>query len=98
PSHSVPPQESKPTPWKEPYTPHEWRLMHTARIAVRFYPEQARAIEQAAGPALSVVDEILSSADPANLQDVGFYLELEERVNRLAEQLSFARFRKDPKK
>src|SRR4051812_10731743 len=25
------------------YSPHEWRLMSAARVAVRFYPERARA-------------------------------------------------------
>src|SRR5262249_1888500 len=37
------------------YSPQEWRLMHAARIAAKFYPDAALAIEKAAGPALALV-------------------------------------------
>jgi transcriptional regulator with XRE-family HTH domain len=37
----------------------QWRLMHAAGIAVLHYPEVARAMEQAGGAALSLVDEAL---------------------------------------
>jgi hypothetical protein len=79
------------------YTPQEWRLMHAARIAIRLYPESARAIEKAAGPALALVDEILLSADAAVLGPL-FYTELEKRLNELADRQAFEALKQERNK
>ena len=76
------------------YTPHEWRLMQAARIALRSHPGVARAIEQAAGDVLTLVDEVLGTAAPSSV-NAGFYRELEQQINLLAEQRAFATFRKE---
>jgi transcriptional regulator with XRE-family HTH domain len=68
------------------YSPQEWRLMHAARIAVRLYPEHARAIEDAAGPAVGLVDEVLRSVDAGSTLDAAFYADLEQRLNELADR------------
>jgi transcriptional regulator with XRE-family HTH domain len=70
------------------YTPQEWRLMQAVRIAIRLFPENVRAIEKAAGPAVALVDEILRSADAAVLGPA-FYAGLEQRLNELANQRAF---------
>jgi transcriptional regulator with XRE-family HTH domain len=74
-----------------PYSLHEWRLMQAARIAVRCWPALAWAIEQAAGEAVAVVDEILAAAVPSSV-DAAFYRDLEQRINSVAEQRSFTAF------
>jgi transcriptional regulator with XRE-family HTH domain len=77
---------------REPCYPlHEWRLMQVARIAVRYWPELAWAMEQSAGPALAVVDDILSAAKPTAV-DAAFYRDLEQRINASAEQSCFNSF------
>jgi hypothetical protein len=68
------------------YSPAEWRLMQSVRIAIRLYPESVRAIEKAAGPALALVDEVLRSAEAAVALGPAFYIDLEQRLTLLADQ------------
>jgi transcriptional regulator with XRE-family HTH domain len=77
------------------FTPAEWRLMHAARIAVRFYPETARAIEEAAAPTLALVDEILRYARPDRVLTAGFYMAMEDQLDELAERRSFEYLRRE---
>jgi hypothetical protein len=80
------------------YSLSEWRLMQSVRIALRLYPEHVRAIEKAAGPALSLVDEALRSVDPSATVNAAFYEELERRLNALADRrlLDNLKREKDP--
>ena len=63
--------------------------MQAARIAARFYPETARAIERAATPTLVLVDEILRSAEAGHRLSASFYFGLEQDLDELAERRSF---------
>jgi transcriptional regulator with XRE-family HTH domain len=77
------------------YSPQEWRLMHVARIALRLYPEHARAIEKAAGPAVGLVDEILRSVDDCSTLDAAFYADLEQRLNEIADRRAFENLKQE---
>jgi hypothetical protein len=71
-------------------TPTEWRLMQIARLAARCYPEQARAIEQAAGPLAAFVDDFLGEAARAGIEpDESSFDDLERRLVTMAEQRVF---------
>jgi transcriptional regulator with XRE-family HTH domain len=90
---SCQPRESA-APIAPTYSPLEWRLMQAARVAIRLYPESARAIEKAAGPALGLVDEVLRSADAADLTPE-FYEGLERRLTLLADRRAFENLKQE---
>lgn len=60
----------------------EWRLSCAARLAVLYYPERVAAIEDAAGPAVAIVDEVLAGADENQIN----YEVFEREVFALAER------------
>jgi len=69
------------------YRPHVWRLMQAARIAADFFPDEAHAMETAAPQALALVDEVIQSIDPDQIQrheDPHFYEDLESELGTLA--------------
>jgi hypothetical protein len=86
-----------PTVVSATYSPQEWRLMHAARIAIRLYPEQARAMEKAAGPALALVDEVLRSVDAGPILGQAFYTNLEQRLNEFADRRAFETLKQERK-
>ena len=72
--------------------------MQAARIAIRHYPENARAIEKAAGPALGLVDELLRSADATAVLSPTFYTDLEQRLTVLADRRAFETLKQERNK
>lgn len=57
------------------YSLVQWRLMAAARTACMYFPETVAAIEKAAGPAMELVDEVLSTSeyvDPMNYSGLDF--------------------------
>jgi transcriptional regulator with XRE-family HTH domain len=81
----------------DPPTPtlDEWKLMAAARVAVRFYRDNARAMEKAAGPALDLVTEVLRSAPAVGRIDASFYRDLEKKLDELATRRVLEGLRKD---
>jgi transcriptional regulator with XRE-family HTH domain len=81
------------------YSPLEWRLMQASRIALSYFPDVARDIEQAAGPALDLVDEILADAALGEGRPTAqFYSNLETQLNeRAARKLFKDHFTKEGK-
>jgi len=77
--------------------PRVWRLMQTARIAAEYFPDAARVMEQAAGVALVVVNEVIAAAPPPNPADDRFYRELERQLDALAAKKAFAALQKESK-
>lgn len=77
--------------------PRLWRLMIAVRLAALFYPENVstleKAVEQAAGPALALVDAVLQDPQNHALE----YTELEHKINQLAEQQALSKLQQ-PKK
>jgi transcriptional regulator with XRE-family HTH domain len=72
------------------HTPAQWRLMQAARIAMNFFPDMARAIEEAARPALDLVDEIMEGAALGERRvSVQFYADLESKLDELAARKIF---------
>jgi hypothetical protein len=60
----------------------EWRLSCMARVAARYFPEQAAAMEKAAPGATSLVDLVLATADENQID----YARFEREVFALAER------------
>jgi hypothetical protein len=77
------------------YRPNEWRLMQAARIAVNFFPDTVHAIEQAAGPALELVDKIMATATIDDQIDGYFYDFLEQLLSVLAARQQFENLKKE---
>jgi hypothetical protein len=79
------------------YTPFQWRLMQAARIAMNFFPDVARAMEEAAGPALDLVDEIMADAAMGERKvSVQFYNNLETQLDERAARKVFEhKFKKE---
>jgi hypothetical protein len=77
-------------------SPRVWRLMEAARIAVIYFPDAAREMEKAAGPALDLVKEIMSALVnvPEHLS-CRFYSELSSRLDTLASRRAFSDLRGD---
>jgi transcriptional regulator with XRE-family HTH domain len=75
-----------------------WRLMHAAAIAIQYFPEVAVAIEQAAGPAMAVVDEAIQEygRQPVSL-GLGFHDQLARVLTGLAERRALEQFQKKEK-
>jgi transcriptional regulator with XRE-family HTH domain len=72
----------------------QWRLMHAAAIAILYYPESVHAIEQAAGPALALVDEAIRQyADQPTAPGLGFHDQLARQLMTLADQRALERFK-----
>jgi transcriptional regulator with XRE-family HTH domain len=69
----------------------EWRLMGAARIAARYYQDEAARMAEAAPEAMEIVDSILADANPSEDIDAGFYLNLEQKLTELAEQRALKR-------
>jgi transcriptional regulator with XRE-family HTH domain len=74
--------DSKPTV----RSPREWRLSCAARLAALYFPEQAAAMEKAAGAAIAIVDDVLSRADEKQID----YQRFEREIFTLAEQRAFS--------
>lgn len=91
------PGSERPSPriTNETYTPHEWRLMQTARIAINYFPETVHLIEEAAAPALELVDQIMASAGTEGQLDARFYRDLEQQLSALAARKLFQNRKKD---
>jgi transcriptional regulator with XRE-family HTH domain len=72
-----------------------WRLMHAAAIAIQYFPEVARAIEDAAGPAIAIVDEAIHEygRQPA-ASGLGVHVQLARVLTSLAERRALERFQK----
>jgi transcriptional regulator with XRE-family HTH domain len=84
------PSRFEPSVMVASYSPLEWRLMQAARIALAYFPDVGRAIEQAAGPALDLVDEILADAALGERKVTAqFYANLETQLNQRAAQKLF---------
>jgi DNA-binding transcriptional regulator YiaG len=64
----------------------EWRLLFAARLAMLYYPEQAAAMEKAAGAAIALVDEVLSKADENQID----YALFEREIFTLADRRQFS--------
>jgi transcriptional regulator with XRE-family HTH domain len=72
------------------YSPHQWRLMQAIRIAQAYFPDEARAAEQALGVSLDLVDEILADAAVGERKVTEqLYSDLEARLNELAARKVF---------
>jgi transcriptional regulator with XRE-family HTH domain len=69
--------------------PRAWRLLQIARIAAKYFPQDARAMEAAGGQALAVVNEIIAAAPPPDAADIRFYGELERQLDELAAKKVF---------
>jgi transcriptional regulator with XRE-family HTH domain len=95
-SGSLPRHVIEPSIVIQTYRPHVWRLMQAARIAIDFFPETARAMEKAAGPALDLVDEIFGevATEGTNFSAPNFYSDLETRLSELAARKLFQQFQK----
>ena len=76
----------------------QWRLMHAAGVAALYYPEIAIAIERAAGPALTLVDEAirLYANEPVS-SGLGFANQLALVLETLLERRALERFREEKK-
>jgi transcriptional regulator with XRE-family HTH domain len=66
----------------------EWRLACASRLAVLYFPEQVAAMEQAAGAAIAIIDEVLSQADENQID----YARFEREVFRLAERRALSEY------
>jgi transcriptional regulator with XRE-family HTH domain len=76
----------------------QWRLMHAAGIAALYYPETASAIEQAAGPALALVDDAIRQlADEPTSAGLGFHDQLVRLLMTLAEHRALEQFKQEKK-
>ena len=72
----------------------QWRLMHAAGIAALYYPEVAIAMEQAAGPAMALVDEAIRQyANEPVSGGLGFANQLARLLETLASQRALERFK-----
>jgi transcriptional regulator with XRE-family HTH domain len=76
-----------------PQSPREWRLSCAARLAARYFPERAAAMESAAGAAIAIVDDVLSKADAKQID----YQRFEREVFALAEQRAFSELKQGRK-
>jgi transcriptional regulator with XRE-family HTH domain len=84
------PSRFEPTVMVPAFTPLQWRLMQAARIAMNFFPDVARAMEEAARPALDLVDEIMAEAAAGDRRvSVQFYANLETKLDELAARKIF---------
>jgi transcriptional regulator with XRE-family HTH domain len=75
-------------------SPSLWRAMQIARIAEVFFPEEARAIAEAAPNARAAVDEVISSPVISSVVsserfDSKFYMALERGLDAVAERKAF---------
>jgi transcriptional regulator with XRE-family HTH domain len=72
------------------HTPLQWRLMQAGRIAMNFFPDVARAMEEAARPALDLVDQIMAEEALGERKvSVQFYRDLETKLDELAARKIF---------
>ena len=77
--------------------PRAWRLMEAARIAALYFPEAARAMEQAAGPALAVIKEVVATSDIPEHLSARFFQSLSERMDATAKRMVLQGFQKESK-
>ena len=77
------------------YTHDEWRLMQVGLLAVRFFPEIAKAIEGVAGPVLMIVDGGVRAAKIPEKLDATFYRELEKAILDLANRQRLSELQKE---
>ena len=73
----------------------EWRLMCAARIAARYFSDEAVAIQKAAPRAMEMVDAILRDDTSKGIVDYDLW---EERLTELAEQRALERIQQARKK
>jgi transcriptional regulator with XRE-family HTH domain len=64
----------------------EWRLQCVARIALKYHPEEAIAIEKAAPRSMEIVDAVLREADAPDQIDDSFYEDLDQAISGLADK------------
>jgi transcriptional regulator with XRE-family HTH domain len=79
------------------YTLSEWRLQSVARIAAKYFFEEAAAIELSAPSSTALVDSVLRDAHAADQIDDSFYEYLDQRLSDLAEKTLLQRFQEKRK-
>jgi transcriptional regulator with XRE-family HTH domain len=71
----------------------EWRLSVAGRLMVQYFSEQVEAMEKAAAPAISLIDEVLSKADETQID----YARFEREIFALAERRALLELKQERK-
>jgi transcriptional regulator with XRE-family HTH domain len=75
------------------HSAEQWELIQCARVAAAHFPEEAKAMRQAAGEVLRLVKQVIRAADFSGPLDASLYLDLERRIDESVKQFSFERLK-----
>jgi len=79
------------------HTPESWQLMHAARIAALYFPNEAAAMRKAARMSLELVNEAIASVD-FTVFDETVYVALEAKLDNLVTQWKFQQIKEQNQK
>jgi DNA-binding XRE family transcriptional regulator len=88
------PVRDPPTGTRAEFRVSEWRLMQAVRVLCRIRPEAAGDLAQflnTASGAVDLVDEVLKTADPAQVASGSIWRDLEKKVTVLADHRALER-------